>query len=115
MKGSLIGCNSRGMLRESASATAELRPVTELEHPLPIMGLTSERLALEDSVCDDLCVIKALLPASEKTRPAILYLLHHYLSSRQASSLLQLSHLFAWDTQGHQHSDPSAGSHGKEM
>ena len=103
------------MLRESANATAELRPVTEVGHPLSIMGFTSERLALEDNVCDDLRVIKALLPASEKTRLAILYLLHHRLSRRQASSLLQLSPPFASDTQDHQPSDPSAGSHGKEM
>ena len=103
------------MLRESASATAELRPVTEVGRPLSIMRFTSERLALEDNVCDDLCVIKALLPASEKTRHAILDLLHHHLSRRQAPSLLRLSPLFACDTQGHQPSDPSAGSHGKEM
>ena len=115
MKGSLIGCSSRGILSESASATAELRPVTEVGHPLSIMGFTSEILALEDNVCAELWAVKALLPVSEKTRPAILSLLHHHLRRRQASSLLRLPHPFASDTQGHPPSDLSAGSHGKEM
>ena len=67
MKGLRIERRMRGMFRESASAAAELRPVTEVGHPLSIVGFTSVSLVLVDNACQDLRVIKALLLANEKT------------------------------------------------
>ena len=58
----------RVILRESASAAAELRPVTDVEHPSSITGFTSKRRAPADNVSFDLRVMKALPLLSEKTQ-----------------------------------------------
>ena len=71
MKGSFIGRSSKGIFRESASAAAELSPVTEVGQPLSRIGFTSEGGSPDDNVCDMRLVRRALLLSSEKTQRTI--------------------------------------------
>ena len=68
MKGSCIGWSSKGIFRESASAAAELIPVTEVGQPLSGIGFTCEGGGPDDNVRDIRLVRKALLLSSEKTQ-----------------------------------------------